>query len=95
MLVRYLRLAAWPTELVVNYGWPRALTLTEVLPYALVVVGCLVATALALWRWPTLGVLGAWFFLTLAPTSSIVPIATEVGAERRMYLPLMRWSRSR
>jgi tetratricopeptide (TPR) repeat protein len=28
------------------------------------------------------------FFLTLAPTSSIVPIASEVGAERRMYLPL-------
>jgi tetratricopeptide (TPR) repeat protein len=27
-------------------------------------------------------------FLTLAPTSSIVPIASEVGAERRMYLPL-------
>ena len=32
---------------------------------------------------------GAWFFVTLAPTSSIVPIATEVGAERRMYLPLV------
>ena len=30
----------------------------------------------------------AWMFVTLAPTSSIVPIATEVGAERRMYLPL-------
>jgi tetratricopeptide (TPR) repeat protein len=28
------------------------------------------------------------FFLTLAPTSSIVPITSEVGAERRMYLPL-------
>jgi tetratricopeptide (TPR) repeat protein len=28
------------------------------------------------------------FFLTLAPTSSVVPILTEVGAERRMYLPL-------
>jgi tetratricopeptide (TPR) repeat protein len=28
-------------------------------------------------------------FITLAPTSSFVPIATEVGAERRMYLPLM------
>jgi tetratricopeptide (TPR) repeat protein len=26
--------------------------------------------------------------VTLAPSSSIVPIATEVGAERRMYLPL-------
>ena len=27
--------------------------------------------------------------MTLAPSSSLVPIATEVGAERRMYLPLM------
>jgi tetratricopeptide (TPR) repeat protein len=33
--------------------------------------------------------LGTWFFVTLAPTSSIIPIATEVGAERRMYLPLI------
>ena len=24
MLVRYLRLAVWPSALVVNYGWPRA-----------------------------------------------------------------------
>ena len=34
------------------------------------------------------GFLGAWFWITLAPTSTIVPIATEVAAERRMYLPL-------
>jgi tetratricopeptide (TPR) repeat protein len=34
------------------------------------------------------GFLGAWFFITLAPTSSLLPIASEVGAERRMYLPL-------
>jgi protein O-mannosyl-transferase len=50
------------------------------------------ATALALVKVPPLGYLGAWFFVTLAPTSSIVPIATEVGAERRMYLPLMALS---
>ena len=37
-------------------------------------------------RRPHVGFLGAWCFITLAPTSSIVPIATEVGAERRMYL---------
>jgi tetratricopeptide (TPR) repeat protein len=35
-----------------------------------------------------LGFLGAWLFITLAPTSSFVPIVSEVGAERRMYLPL-------
>jgi Flp pilus assembly protein TadD len=38
---------------------------------------------------PLAGFMGAWFFLTLAPASSLVPIATEVGAERRMYLPLL------
>lgn len=35
-----------------------------------------------------LGLLGAWFFVVLAPTSSFIPIVTEVAAERRMYLPL-------
>jgi len=32
MIVRYLRLAVWPSSLVVNYGWPRTLTLIDVLP---------------------------------------------------------------
>ena len=34
------------------------------------------------------GFAGAWFFVILAPTSSVVPIVTEVAAEHRMYLPL-------
>jgi tetratricopeptide (TPR) repeat protein len=89
MIVRYLCLAVWPTSLVVNYGWPVPLTLGEVLPQALIVVTLLVGTIAALMRRPPLGFLGAAFFITLAPTSSIVPIATEVGAERRMYLPLI------
>jgi protein O-mannosyl-transferase len=89
MIVRYLRLAVWPTSLVVNYGWPVPLTLGEVLPQALIVIALLVGTIAALMRRPPLGFLGATFFMTLAPTSSIVPIATEVGAERRMYLPLI------
>jgi tetratricopeptide (TPR) repeat protein len=46
-------------------------------------------TAVAWARAPKIGFLAAWFFVTLAPTSSIIPIATEVGAERRMYLPLL------
>jgi tetratricopeptide (TPR) repeat protein len=89
MLVRYLRLSVWPSSLVVNYGWPQPLTLAAVFPSALFIVVLVAVTAFALRRWPRLGFLGAWFFLTLAPTSSILPIATEVGAERRMYLPLI------
>ena len=89
MITQYLQLAVWPRALVANYGWPLALTLRDVLPQALLVTALLALTAVMLFRRPKWGFLGAWFFVTLAPTSSIVPIATEVGAERRMYLPLI------
>jgi tetratricopeptide (TPR) repeat protein len=89
MIVRYLRLSVWPSSLVVNYGWPRPLTLLDVLPSALFIVILVAGTVVALRKRPMLGFLGGWFFLTLSPTSSILPIATEVGAERRMYLPLI------
>ena len=89
VIVDYLRLTAWPSNLVVFYGWPEMLSLGDVLPQAVVVVALLALTGVALVKAPYVGYLGAWVFLTLAPTSSFVPIATEVGAERRMYLPLM------
>jgi protein O-mannosyl-transferase len=89
VIVDYLRLSFWPSRLVVFYGWPEMLTLGDVWWQAAVVVGLLVLTLVALVRAPKLGYLGAWFFVILAPTSSLIPIATEVGAERRMYLPLM------
>jgi tetratricopeptide (TPR) repeat protein len=88
MIVRYLRLAIWPRGLVVDYGAPRALTLSDAAPYGALVLILVALTIWALVRKPKIGFLGAWFFATLSPTSSIVPIATEVGAERRMYLPL-------
>jgi len=55
----------------------------------LFLIGLFALTVAAFRRRAKLAFLGAWAWLTLAPTSSIVPIATEVGAERRMYLPLM------
>jgi tetratricopeptide (TPR) repeat protein len=88
LIPRYLRLAIWPHSLVVDYGLPRQLHLTDVLLPGALVVALLAATAVALVRWPKAGFLAAMFFLTLAPTSSVIPIASEVGAERRMYLPL-------
>jgi protein O-mannosyl-transferase len=89
MIVRYLRLAIWPSSLVINYGPPQPLTLTQVLPQALAVMALVLLSLLALIRKPRVGFLCAFVFVMLAPTSSIIPIATEVGAERRMYLPLM------
>src|SRR5207244_943387 len=38
--------------------------------------------------WLRVGFLGAAVFLMLAPSSSVVPIVTEIAAERRIYLAL-------
>jgi len=89
VVAHYLRLSFWPKGLVVFYGWPAPLTVGDVVPYAILILTLIAATIAALSRAPAVGFLGAWFFLTLAPASSVVPVATEVGAERRMYLPLL------
>jgi len=89
MILRYLRLAFWPRGLVLDYGEPAHVTFSEVAPYVVAVAALLAGTVAALAHNRQVGFLGAWFFLTLAPTSSIMPISTEVGAERRMYMPLM------
>ncbi len=88
VVVEYLGRVVWPDGLLVDYGFPRTLTLAEAAPWALVLIGLLGLTAVLLvWR-PRLGYPAAWFFVVLAPTSSIVPIATEVAADRRIYLAL-------
>ena len=78
----------WPDSLVANYGFPAAPATASAVASGIAIVLLGIATLVA-WSRNRLSwaFLGAWFFLTLAPTSSIVPIATEVGAERRMYLP--------
>jgi len=89
VILHYLRLSFWPHPLALCYdGWPIAGSIVAALPAAAAIGGLLLATLWGLWRRPPLGFGGAWFFLLLAPTSSVVPIVTEVAAERRMYLPL-------
>ena len=87
VILHYLRLAFWPCPLVLDYGWPVARSVGEILPGAVVIGGMAAATAYALVRWPQWGFVGAWFFLILAPTSSVMPLA-DLAFEHRMYLPL-------
>ena len=86
-VARYLWLSFWPHPLVFEYGTFWAKHVAEVLPYAVVVVPLAVATLIALWRWPVVGFLGAWFFGILAPTS-IMPGRIQMIVEHRMYLPI-------
>ena len=85
----YLRLSFRPGPLSIAYDdWPVARQWGDCIGAGLVVVALLIATVWVSRRRPAAGFLGAWFFLILAPSSSFVPIATEIAAERRMYLPL-------
>jgi len=87
-ILRYLRLSIWPHPLVFDYGTPIVRGFWEIAPCGALVCLLGLATVVALWRWPKVGFLGAWFFAILAPTSSIVPVVTQTIAEHRMYLPL-------
>ena len=87
VLVRYVALVFWPDRLLLDYGPPVPLSVADVAPQGLLVVALLIAVIAALLHWPRAGFAGAWFFIILAPTSSFLPILTEAGAERRLYLP--------
>ncbi len=88
VIVHYLRLAFWPRPLIFQYGWLPAESWGAVMPQIVLLGSLAVATVVALVRRMPVGLIGAWFFLILAPSSSILPISTEVAAEHRMYLPL-------
>lgn len=89
MITAYLRLSVWPDALVLDYGLPQPLLFVDVTREAALVGTLLLAALAALVWWPRAGFLGAVFSLALAPTSSVLPILSEVGAERRMYVPMM------
>ena len=83
----YLRLACWPSPLVVDYGVLQPIT-HHIVPYVLLMTALVGGTGLLLYYRPKFGFLPVCFFAILAPSSSVVPVFTEVAAERRMYLPL-------
>ena len=87
-IVHYLRLSVWPHPLVLDYGTDVVTDPLAVAPQALLLAVLVAGTCFALWRRPVLGFLGAWFFVILAPSSSVVPLVTQTMAEHRMYLPL-------
>ena len=88
-VVQYLWLALWPHPLVFDYGEFVAVRhVGEVAPYAVILAILVAGVLVELKRQPAIGFVGAWFFLILAPTSSVVPIGGQPMAEHRMYLPL-------
>ncbi len=84
----YLQLTFWPHPLVFDYGTAIVRDPVEVWWQMLALAGLVIGTIYALWRHPRVGFLGAWFFVILSPSSSVVPLVSQTLAEHRMYLPL-------
>ena len=85
-ITRYLWLAVWPASLVFDYGFDLRPALPTAYLGAGFVGALIVAAIVGLARRPAWGFLAAWFLLTLAPTSSIVPIPLAPLSENRAYL---------
>jgi tetratricopeptide (TPR) repeat protein len=83
----YLKLVVWPWPLVIHYEMPYVDTFAAGWPWALSAVLLGVAAIVLLWRRSAIGFAIMWVLLILSPTL-VVPILSEVAAERRMYLPL-------
>jgi hypothetical protein len=87
---RYLRLIVWPAGFSPDYGF-RPIGDARGIPGLLLLTAFGVVTLRA-WkdveRFGWFAFLGSMFFILLAPSSSVVPVPLEVGAERRVYLAL-------
>jgi tetratricopeptide (TPR) repeat protein len=87
VLFMYLRLAIWPWPLLIHYELPYV-TFAEAWLYVVPLSFIGLLTFVLLLRNRPLGFLGTWFFVILAPTF-VIPVVTEMAAERRMYLALV------
>ncbi len=87
-VAHYVLLAVLPYPLVFDYGTHLVGSVAEAIPWALALAAAAAAVCAAFWRRTLAGFAGAWFFVILAPASSVVPVAFQPMAEHRMYLPL-------
>jgi protein O-mannosyl-transferase len=83
----YLKLALWPWPLVLHYEFDYLTTFAAAWPYVVTVTLLALLTIALVLRRTAAGFALTWVVAILSPTL-VVPIITEIAAERRMYLPL-------
>lgn len=90
VLWTYIRLLFIPIEQNLDYEYPLSRSLFE-FPTILSVIGHLLVIGAAIWvfmkrKWTLIPFGLAWFYITMSPTQSFVPIL-DVIFEHRVYLP--------
>lgn len=87
VLWMYLKLSVWPWPLVIHYEFPYLGSFVASWPWVLGAAALIILAITWSLRGRAAGFLLASALIILSPTL-VVPILTEVAAERRMYLPL-------
>lgn len=90
VVVTYLRLLVWPIEQNLDYDFPLLYSFSgpEVM-WSTCLIIAIVALGLILYKVSPMITFGTlWFFITLSPTSSIIPLP-DVIFEHRLYLPIV------
>jgi protein O-mannosyl-transferase len=90
VIVWYLRLYFLPTRLTFDYGWPfvEHFWQLNVIGPLLLLLGIAALGIAGIRRYRIATFCIAWFFVTLAPSSSILPLR-DAAFEHRMYLPVL------
>jgi tetratricopeptide (TPR) repeat protein len=87
VILHYLKLVIFPFPLLLDYHWPPITSLSASFPASILVAAGILLTFFAIFKRYTWGLPLIWFYLTLAPSSSFVPVIA-ICAEHRMYLTL-------
>ena len=87
VVTHYLRLVVYPVNLCVYYAWKIETDPLRIVPAAAFILLLLGLGAQQLWKNTVAGFWAGWFFVILAPTSTIFPIR-DLAFEHRMYLSL-------
>jgi tetratricopeptide (TPR) repeat protein len=86
ILTHYLGLVVWPRPLCLDYGWPIARGMADVIVPLIAVIGALGVTVYGVFQRRAWAFLPVVFGLILLPTSSFMPLP-DAAMEHRFYLP--------
>jgi Tfp pilus assembly protein PilF len=94
VVVDYLKIILWPSLpfLNIDHDYPISLTILDHKAWLSgLILSCLIGVTLATRKkQPLISFSIGWFFITLIPESTIIPIS-EVMVEYRLYLPAFGW----